>query len=228
MGLRECPHYRQTETTSVTLAFDTSDDAENISISECIRSQGPSINLYIAETNGGTLYLTDTNMAASLVNRLKLATISTNSSYTFPSGFFDGSNKYFMFEGASAGHGKLVLDVWRGANKIAETAAWVDLHDVKDLYEQTHITGVATNFPQMVEQSATSGFKVDYSTPAQISDETNAIGFRSWLAAYALGLPQLLPRRCSKGSIGRVSPVVLFLRSGPHRPLIRWDQCLIS
>jgi len=33
-----------------------------------------------------------------------------------------------------------------GTNILAQTSMWLDLHDVKDMYERVHITGV-TNTP---------------------------------------------------------------------------------
>ncbi len=144
----------------------------------CIALSGaPAINLYTAEAGGGIGYLTNTTVAQSLVGQVKLVTIATDSAYQFPGNFFDGSNKYFLFEGAGTGEGQFVLTVYQGTNVIAQTSAYIDLHDVKDLYEQAHITNVTSTWPAMVEQTTTSGFKVDKFASAGIGDEQQLIIF---------------------------------------------------
>jgi hypothetical protein len=72
-------------------------------------SGSPAINLYLAETNGGIGYLTDTNIAQSLVGETALCTVSANTTNIFPADYFDGSNKYFLFEGAGIGEGQFTL-----------------------------------------------------------------------------------------------------------------------
>ena len=118
-------------------------------------SGSPAINLYYAETNGGTLYLTDTNTALSLVSEGTLGTISPTSPYVFAPDFFDGTNKYFMFEGAGIGEGQFTLTIYQGANVIAQTSTYIDLHDVKDFFEQDVIqesmSGAKSNWTSSVE-----------------------------------------------------------------------------
>ena len=134
-------------------------------------SGSPAINLYTAETNGSTLYLTSTNVAQSLVNETKLGTISSSSTYTFPNNFFNGSNKCFLFEGAGIGEGQFTLTIYKNGNIIAQTSAFIDLHDIKDLYEQAHIANVLTTFPNMVNTTNASTFVSDHAL-ADNSDET--------------------------------------------------------
>jgi hypothetical protein len=140
-------------------------------------SKSPTINLYLAETNGGTLYLTSTNVAQTLVGETKLATVSPTNTYVFPANFFDGSNKYFLFEGAGIGEGQFVLTIQNGSNILAQTSAWLDLHDIKDLYEQAHVTNVQTNWPEMVQQPTTSSFELDYTPPQNTAIEKQIIVF---------------------------------------------------
>lgn len=56
-------------------------------------SGSPAINVYEAETNGGTLYLTDTNAAQSLINQQTLGNVGTTTSGSgtliFPHDFFN-------------------------------------------------------------------------------------------------------------------------------------------
>ena len=122
-----------------------------------VGSGSPAINLVNAvETNGGTLYLTDTNTAiAQCADSMgygfgqKYATVSTASSLTLPSNLFtNAGNKYFLFEGAGIGSGELLLTIAdSNGNTIAQTGAWFDIHDVKDFYEQAHAANVPTSPP---------------------------------------------------------------------------------
>ena len=144
-------------------------------------SGSPAINLYMAETNGGIGYLTDTNVAQSMVGEISLGTISTNSGIIFPTNFFDGSNKYFLFEGAGIGEGQFTLTIYQNGNIIAQTSTYIDLHDIKDLYEQAHVTNVIQTWPEMVQQSATSGFQVDHYLPGNSSQANQlAVFVHGW------------------------------------------------
>ena len=134
----------------------------------------PAINLYAVESNGGIGYLTDTNVAQSLVGQSKLQTISPTSTYIFPSSYFDGTNKYFLFQGAGIGEGEFVLTIYQSTNIVAQTSAYIDLHDIRDLYEQTVVTNVIQTWPEMVQQSATSGFRV-LSSPPENSFEASQL-----------------------------------------------------
>jgi len=120
-------------------------------------SGSPAINLIrSAETNGGTLYLIDTNTSSvdgtawrqiSTDFGLKYA-VSTGGILTLPGNWFtNAGNKYFLFEGAGIGKGELVLTVTQGTNMIAKTSTWLDLHDVADLFEHAHAQNVTTRTP---------------------------------------------------------------------------------
>ncbi len=132
----------------------------------------PAINLYEAESGGGIFYLTDTNVAQSLVTRTKLATISPAASYVFPANFFDGANKYFLFEGTNTGTGQLTLTIRRGTNVVAETSAWIDLRDVRDLYERTYVDVIISTNPP---STWTSTNWVENPIPARTDEDQNVI-----------------------------------------------------
>ena len=131
----------------------------------------PAINVYEAETNGGTLYLTDTNTAQSLVNETELGTVGTTTTGSgtliFPDNFFDGSTKHLLFEGAGIGEGWFTLAIYQGTNSIMQASAFIDLHDVKDFYERAVITnntsGVISNWSSTIEtvQQASSTIGTD-------------------------------------------------------------------
>jgi hypothetical protein len=143
----------------------------------------PAVNLFRSvETNGGIGYLTDTNVAAEQTDfelpngaGLVFAQVQSGTTFTFPANFFtNNANKYFLFEGAGIGSGELTLTVWQGTNAIAQTGVWVDLHDIKDFYEQAHIAGVSTTFPAMVNTTNTSSFVSDHEVSPS-TDETKQL-----------------------------------------------------
>ena len=143
-----------------------------------VGSGHPSIRLFNAvETNGGIAYLTNVSTAAqqsgvhgtSFGQFYQVAAISSTplwdapASFTFPSVFFtNAANKYFLFEGWTNGCGELVLSIKQNGQTIAQTSAWLDLHDVKDFYERmvisNNVSGAISNWTSGIEtvQSASS------------------------------------------------------------------------
>jgi predicted esterase len=122
-----------------------------------VSSGSPVVNLVNAvETNGGTLYLTDTNTAFAQVADYmgdgygqKYRAISTTNTLTLPADLFtNGENKHFLFEGAGIGAGELTLTIADNyGNIIAQTGVWLDLHDIKDFYELARATNVTSSVP---------------------------------------------------------------------------------
>ena len=129
-----------------------------VSLSWNVTSGSPAINLYNSvETNGGTGYLTDTNIAYQQClayaygtppyNVISgpgaaIASITAASSYTFPVNCFTNSgNQHFLFEGAGIGIGQLVMTITdQNSNVIAQTGVWLDLRDVKGMYQRVKVT----------------------------------------------------------------------------------------
>ena len=143
-------------------------------------SGSPAINVYEAGTNVGMLYLTATNVAQSLVSERPLGSVGVNTpgsgTLIFSSDFFDGSNKYLLFEGAGIGEGQFTLTIYQGTTVIAQTSTYIDLHDVDDFFERTVITNsiigtVSTNWHGEIEteQSAI--------VPNALGNDTNLIVF---------------------------------------------------
>ena len=132
-----------------------------VTLSMSASSGNPSVNLVNAvETNGGTLYLTDRNVAAAQVDPtvLWLSGLQVRSSFAQPVIHFPGQlfhkqcdHKHFLFEGAGVGAGQLTLTISQataqGTNVLAQTSTWLDLRDVKDMFEEVHITGVTNILP---------------------------------------------------------------------------------
>jgi Alpha/beta hydrolase of unknown function (DUF900) len=150
----------------VTLSMD-SDGIDNTNGEE------PVINIYPEFQPGGNGYLTDTNAAAFQLSQVAyqdiavldfnqtLGPIGQGAEYTLPLNA-DGISpfKYFLFEGVQPGKGRLVLTIWQNTNIVAQTGQWLDLHDIKDLYEQVAVGNVQRHWPEMVLNNPTSIFKV--------------------------------------------------------------------
>src|SRR5262249_44525425 len=133
----------------------------------------PSINLYQAyETNGGTLYLTDTNIAnVTVTNRAyssSLGTVSASQGLLFPANFFAGTNSYLLFEGAgTGGEGQLTLTIQKGTNVLAQTSAWLDLRDVQDLIEHAYTQKLSLDDPPVTNSGTFKLLNSPDSGPAE-------------------------------------------------------------
>jgi hypothetical protein len=140
-------------------------------------SGNPAINVYPScETNGGTGYLTDTNVAAMQVASAyyanELCTISNSQSYTLSvDGYGQLLFTHFLVEGAGIGSGQLTLTISQNGNAIAQTSVWLDLHDIKDFYERAVI---ADNMNGAINNWSSSIETVQHPT-ATISDEDSNI-----------------------------------------------------
>ena len=147
----------------------------------------PAINLYWSvESAGGIGYLTNTTTAALQVGNsggtgvgATIGSVSTSQSYTFPdTAFINGGTEHLLFEGAGVGSGQLTLTVSQttaqGSNVLAQSSAWLDLHDVKDLYERAAITnnvsGAISNWTSGIES-------VEYASSSALGDDQDLIVF---------------------------------------------------
>jgi hypothetical protein len=146
-----------------------------------ISSGNPSIKIFPSrESDGGTEYLTETNLAQYYVDNLLtepcFGAVTNGENFQFPVLYFTtGGTKHLIFEGVTAGAGELMLTITdNNGNTIAQTGVWLDLHDVKDLYEQAHIEGVASSYPAMVDSTNATTFISDHELPENPA-ETNQI-----------------------------------------------------
>lgn len=121
----------------------------NLSFELSIRNNdtadGPAINLVLAvESDGGTRYLTDTNVANDQISLPSGKCIGRISPYNtirlndfFQLALYPGTGaEHFIWCGARRGKGELVLQVKQGTNLLAETSLWLDLKDIKEMYER--------------------------------------------------------------------------------------------
>jgi hypothetical protein len=112
-------------------------------------SGNPAVNLIRScETNGGIGYLTATNIAWQQISSAYSTKyhVTANMTLTLPVSWFTNyGNKYLLFEGAGVGSGQLVMTISQNGNIIAQTGAWMDLHEIKDFYEAAVITNNMSN-----------------------------------------------------------------------------------
>lgn len=130
-------------------------NADYYAVISCTAISGsPAINVYYAETNGGIGYLTDTNIASSLVGEPAIGTVSATNSFIIPFWLYNGSNLNFIFEGAGIGEGQFNLTVYHGTNAIAQTSTFIDLHDMKDFFEHPRASDVSLDDPPTTNSGA--------------------------------------------------------------------------
>ena len=150
-----------------------------------ISSGAPRMRLYWAsETNGGIGYLTNTATAGQQIAQYNfpIGEITPTSSLTLPTSWFtNGLPRYFLFEAGAAGKGALTLTILQGTNTIAQTSAWLDFHDIRDLYEQALVTNVIQTWPEMVQTNLDSGFEVlSYATANTGDAKQLAVFVHGW------------------------------------------------
>lgn len=186
-----------------------------------VSNGNPAIKLFQAiEPDGGTRYLTDTNIAAfqtglPLIYNTNsfcytFANVTNGGTFTFPDNFFtNNANKYFIFEGASVGSGQLVLTITHNGQQVAQTGAWLDLRDVKDMYERVHITGVTNSVPPLGFLS--SNYQQQNALRSTSDEDTNIIvfvhGWRMGMWDYLNFSESMFKRLYWQGYRGRFASV---------------------
>ena len=152
-----------------------------LSMTPLSQGDNPAINIYSScETNGGTGYLTDTNIALQQTDTstpggfgMSLGTVSNNCPCTIPSiAFISGGTQYFLFEGAGIGRGQLTLTISQNSTVICQTSVYLDLHDVQNFFERPEASDVSLADPPTTN---TGAYKIDSYETAQVSSETNEI-----------------------------------------------------
>jgi len=113
----------------------------------------PAIRIFPAvEINGGTFYLTDTNMAqaqitapfgTNIVDQTGQQVVANNAPFFFTTSFWSNfaTNPvtYLIFDGVSSGSGKLVLAIYKndGVTKLAESQPlYLNLNEITNMYER--------------------------------------------------------------------------------------------
>ncbi len=122
-----------------------------VSLSWQNASGNPSIKIFQAfENNGGTNYLFDVTTADNQVAGYgnSLGAVSPTNGVSLPYDFFlSGGTKHLLFEGVSVGTGELVLTISQNGTNIGSTSAFIDLKDVKDMFEHVVVTNITDATP---------------------------------------------------------------------------------
>jgi hypothetical protein len=155
----------------------------------------PSINIFAAvESDGGTKYLTEESTATQQVPATNLRqvvpnkngqyqSIAAGGTFIFNQSFWSGfssSNpkKYLLFEGCAEGKGQLVITFHKNDTNNTEIGegpgVWLDLKNIKDMYERGHASINAT-IP--TPANAQFSFVVDKNLPADANEEKSLILF---------------------------------------------------
>ncbi|MFN3409825.1 MAG: hypothetical protein ACK45B_12565 [Limisphaerales bacterium] len=113
-----------------------------LSIVGSFGDESPAINVVRAvEPDGGTRYLFEETAAEVQTNAAAIGYLRrvSPSQPLRLNDLFDpitGPNDYYLFCGAARGKGELVLRVLHSTNVLLETSQWIELKDIKEMYER--------------------------------------------------------------------------------------------
>lgn len=142
------------------------------------------------EPDGGTNYLFNETIASNQVNNsasLDVGLLTPSSPITL-SGLTNFS-EHFIWCGAQRGSAEVHLQVFNGTNLMADTATWIELKDIKEMYERWTVgdnPGIPpTNTPYLAAEELPAGVTpFQYSYNAASDSETPYILFvHGWNAA---------------------------------------------
>jgi len=142
-----------------------------------VTSGNPSIKIFRAwDSDGGIGYLTNADTGSEQGTQpgynLSLGTVSSTTVFYFPGNEFEnGGNFHYLFEGAGVGQGELVLNISQNGTNIASTSVFMDLHDIKDLYERAVTSDITTG----AVSNWTSRLTVQNPLPVNPTEDTNII-----------------------------------------------------
>jgi hypothetical protein len=134
-----------------------------------------------AESDGGTLYLTDTNVAQQqfsnygtrIIEWRHLNTLTKYNPFIFPTNFWsnisaDQPVAHFLIDAVNRGSGKLVISIYKndGVTKLAEgPPLYLDLKDVKEMYVRWTVG--ESGAPATTASLVTSPYSYDSTIPAE-------------------------------------------------------------
>ncbi len=134
----------------------------------------PAINLWLhLDEDGGRDYVENEDSAWKHVGPpgnpvLRPLRVTKDNGYVFNKSFWDGSNeegypeateskpeRYLLFEGAGIGKGELVIEFRKGDDILGEGGScWLDLKDIKSMYEEYTMAGIYEKSWQQINQIA--------------------------------------------------------------------------
>jgi Alpha/beta hydrolase family len=134
-----------------------------------------------AESDGGTLYLTDTNVAQQqfsnygtrIIEWRHLNTLTKYNPFIFPTNFWsnisaDQPAAHLLFDAVSQGSGKLVVSIYKndGVTKLGESQpTYLKLQDVKEMYERWTVDNGSGS--PTTTASLAPGYSYDPTIPAE-------------------------------------------------------------
>jgi pimeloyl-ACP methyl ester carboxylesterase len=140
-----------------------------------------------ADTNGGSTYLTDPTTAAAQiyptlyptnatepgVSPLAIGRVEVGLSPVLDNDSVRGTNDFFIYCGTSRGSGELAVSVYKGSTLVGETSVFLDIRDVKELYERWTLGDGNGGTPATTPTLANDGLPTGVSA-TQFSDSTSS------------------------------------------------------
>ncbi|HUA65491.1 MAG TPA: LamG-like jellyroll fold domain-containing protein [Alphaproteobacteria bacterium] len=136
-----------------------------------------------AEADGGTLYLTETGVAAQQVSSYGAHIIewahrnvlTKDNPFIFPPGFWvnlsdDQPVAHLLFDAVNRGSGQLVITIYKsdGVTKLAEgPPLYLKLQDVKEMYDRWTVGDNPNSPPATTASRVTSPYSCDSTLPAE-------------------------------------------------------------
>jgi hypothetical protein len=126
----------------------------------------PAVKLFLnLSPRGGTEYLTDATIAQRFLSLVAPGYVAAGETYFIPTTFWrdtgintTNNTGYIIFEGCSAGRGQLVLTInTPDGTELAEAGGvWLDLGDIKSMYQRATATPSDESFTPPCSQSSSS------------------------------------------------------------------------
>jgi hypothetical protein len=102
--------------------------------------QAPTIDLFAAGdfAQGGIGYLTNSDAGLTQIASQYIDRLAPGQTINLNWGAFANTlvADHMIFCGVSRGKGELVLTIWKGTNILAQTSAWIEIKDIKEMYER--------------------------------------------------------------------------------------------
>ena len=126
-------------------------------------SANPTIDLFqAADSDGGIGYLTNSTIADSQIDSLTSAYVgrlAPGGSIQLNAGFFSGwAGNHFIWCGVTNGSGQLNLTIADASgNVLVQASQWIQIVDIKQMYERYTVGDDPSQTPQLVATNATDG-----------------------------------------------------------------------
>jgi len=127
-------------------------------------TNNPTIDLFqAADTNGGLGYQTNATIASQQTNSALcpyIGRIGPGSNLVLNASTFSNSwaGNYFIWCGVSSGSGALTLTITDGSsNMLAQSTAYIQLQDIKQMYERWTVGDASSQPPSTTAWAATEG-----------------------------------------------------------------------